>query len=138
MTLVKFLVVDRTAILAKQTDFRGKLGHTETINVWNQFLSWNTTYFLTTFFVIFPHLNWLVDKIFFRKISLSHEYLKIYGGIHQGEINRGGLTGSNSPEGRLAGGNSPGVILRIPMQIGVMIKMFKKYAYVFQKLKKKQ
>ena len=53
------------------------------INVWNQFLSWNTTYFLTNFFVIFPHLNWPVpvDR----------------GG--EGGINRVRLTGRKSPGG---------------------------------------
>ena len=62
------------------------------INFWNQLLSWNTTYFLTNFFVIFPHLNWPMDKIFLQKISVSHKYLKIYGEIHQAWVNRGEVT----------------------------------------------
>ena len=73
------------------------------VNVWNQFLSWKTTYFLTNFFVIFPHLNWPVDEIFFQKKSMSHEYLKIYGG----NSSEGELTGENSP-----GGNWPGGVLQ--------------------------
>ena len=66
------------------------------INVWNQFLSWNTTYFLTNFFVIFPHLNWPVpvDR----------------GG---GGINPGGLTGGKTPGGIGRGGGGGGGMNRV-------------------------
>ena len=78
------------------------------INVWDQFFSWNTTYFLTIFFVIFPHLNWPVDEIFFQKISVCHEYLEIYGGnspggINRGVIDRGELTRGKFDRRELAG-----------------------------------
>ena len=80
------------------------------VNVWNQFLSWKTTYFLTNFFVIFPHLNWPVDEIFFqKKILVSRIFKNIWGEFIRGGINREELT-----RGELAGGSSPGGILCTP------------------------
>ena len=57
-----------------------------------------------------------MDEIFFEKISVSHEYLKIYGKNSPGggggelsgeEFTKGNLIGANWLGGKFSRGNSP-------------------------------